>query len=189
MGKITVFESVTLDGVMQAPGSPDEDRRGGFEHGGWAAPYSDEATAAEAGKGMATTKGILLGRLTYENFYGFWPHQKDNPYTDVLNNTQKYVVSTTLSEPLPWMNSTLVKSAGDLPGLKDGIDGDIVVLGSSELVQTLIRQDLIDTYILLIHPVYLGTGTKLFREQGRLRLVEAKTTSTGVVIATYVTGS
>ena len=102
MPKVVVFTSVTLDGVMQAPGRPDEDRRGGFGHGGWAVPYSDEVMGRVAGQGMAGSGSLLLGRRTYEDFHGFWPRQADNPFTEVLDNTLKYVASTTLAEPLPW---------------------------------------------------------------------------------------
>ncbi|SRR6266508_2108474 len=106
MGKVTVFTSLTLDGVMQAPGRPDEDTRGGFRHGGWALPYNDPVLGQVASEGMAGGGAILLGRRTYLDFAGFWPKQKDNPLTDVLNDTQKYVASPTLSDPLPWANST-----------------------------------------------------------------------------------
>jgi len=190
MKKITVFESLTLDGVMQAPGGADEDRRGGFQHGGWAAPYSDAVLGKAAGESMATTGGLLLGRRTYENFYAYWPHQTDNPFTEVLNNTQKFVASTTLKEPLPWMNSTLLKGdvAEAVARVKREPGKDIVVLGSGELVQTLIQHNLVDQYILLIHPLVLGSGRRLFHNDGsffNLRLVDAQTTPTGVVIATY----
>src|SRR5690349_11729063 len=109
MGKIVAFINLSLDGVMQAPGRPDEDTRGGFQYGGWAAPY---AAMADAGEAMATTEAMLFGRRTYEDFYKVWPNQKDSPYSEILNNTPKYVASTTLKEPLPWQNSTLLK--GDL---------------------------------------------------------------------------
>ena len=106
MSKVVVFMNLTLDGVMQAPGRPDEDPRGGFEHGGWAIPYSTMEAAEES---KAYTGALLLGRRTYEDFYTVWPNRTDNPFTEVLNNNQKYVASTTLSEPLPWINSTLLK--------------------------------------------------------------------------------
>jgi dihydrofolate reductase len=109
MRRIVAFESVTLDGVMQAPGRPDEDTRGGFVHGGWAMPYADEVIIGLAGEDASTTDAILFGRRTYEDFFGFWPNQGDNPFTETLNATQKYVVSTTLREPLPWSNSTLLE--------------------------------------------------------------------------------
>lgn len=190
MRELVVNTFLTLDGVMQAPAGPDEDRRGGFEHGGWAAPNSDEVMGRVMGEGMSQGGSLLLGRWTYEAFHAFWPHQKDNPYTEVLNNTQKYVASTTLAEPLPWMNSTLLE--GDVgeavARLKEQSDKDIVVLGSGELIQSLMRHNLIDEYLLLIHPVVLGSGRRLFPDGSPfadLRLVDSVTTTTGVVIARY----
>ena len=190
MSKLVVFTSLSLDGVMQAPGRPDEDRRGGFAHGGWAAPYADSVMAATAGESMSSTGALLLGRRTYEDFYGYWPQQTNNPFTDVLNHTQKYVASTTLREPLPWSNSTLLD--GDAPAaiadLKRREDKDLVVLGSGVLVQALMRWSLVDTYMLQIHPLVLGSGRRLFPEDGplsALQLVDTKTTTTGVIIATY----
>jgi len=143
-------------------------------------------------EGMSTTSGaLLLGRRTYEDFYAVWPNRTDNnPFTDVLNNAQKYVASTTLKEPLPWINSTLLK--GDVPaavaGLRAQPGKDIVVLGSGKLVQTLMKHNLVDVYMLLIHPLVLGSGSRLFADGSTvaaLRLVDAKPTTTGVVIATY----
>ena len=190
MRKVVVFTSLTLDGVMQAPGRPDEDRRGGFEHGGWATPYADQVLGSVAGAGMANTGGLLLGRRTYEDFHAWWPNQTDNPYTAVLDNTRKYVASTTLAEPLAWRNSTLLEgdAADAVAGLKEQPGKDLVVLGSGELVQSLRRRNLVDEYVLLIHPLVLGSGRRLFPDGGAvatLRLVDAKTTTTGVVIATY----
>ena len=189
--RIVVFTSLTLDGVMQAPARPDEDVRGGFQHGGWAVPYSDASMAAAAGELMATTEGLILGRRTYEDFYSVWPNRTDNPYTEVLNNAQKYVASRTLKEPLPWVNSTLLKgdAAQAVAGLKEQPGKDLVILGSGELVRSLMRSNLIDRYILLIHPLVLGSGKRLFPDGGSpapLRLIDSKTTTTGVVIATYV---
>ena len=139
MGKVVAFENVTLDGVMQAPGRPDEDRRGGFEHGGWAARYADEESGKFAAEGMATTGGLLFGRRTYEDFHGFWPNQPDNPFTAILDATQKYVASRSLREPLPWQHSTLL--GGDavdaVAALKQELDRDLVILGSGELVRSL----------------------------------------------------
>jgi dihydrofolate reductase len=187
MSKVVVFTNLTLDGVMQAPGRPDEDRRGGFEHGGWATPY---ATMESARESMAYTGALLLGRRTYEDFYTVWPNRTDNPFTAVLNNTQKYVASTTLEEPLSWSNSTLLKgdAAEAVARLKDEPGKDLVVLGSGELVQSLMRRNLVDEYVLLIHPLVLGSGRRLFADGGAfaaLRLVDTRTTTTGVVIATY----
>jgi dihydrofolate reductase len=190
MGKVVVWVSLTLDGVMQAPGRPDEDTRGGFTRGGWASAYTDPVMLSVAAEGMAGSGSILLGRRTYEDFFSFWPHQTDNPFTEVLDNSQKYVASTTLSEPLPWRNSTLL--AGDaadaVARLKERPGKDMVVLGSGELAQSLMRRTLVDRYVLLIHPLVLGTGRRLFPDGGApatLRLADSKTTTTGVVIATY----
>jgi dihydrofolate reductase len=189
MSKVVVNNNVTLDGVMQAPGRPDEDPRGGFDHGGWALPYSDEVMAGVMGERMAQGGALLLGRRTYEDFYGFWPHQDDNPFTDVLNDVQKYVASTTLTEPLPWSNSTLLEgdAARAVAKLKEQPGKDLVILGSGELVKSLIRRDLIDEYVLLIHPLVLGSGRRLFPDGAfaALRLVDSVATTTGVLIATY----
>lgn len=190
MSRIVAVEHVTLDGVMQAPGRPDEDRRGGFAHGGWATPYNDEAKMQAMAGGMATSGSLLFGRRTYEDFFSVWPKRTGNPYTEVLNRSQKYVASTTLHEPLPWENSTLL--AGDVATavrrLKEQPGKDLVVLGSGDLVRSLMRDRLIDDLVLLIHPLVLGTGRRLFGDDGvcsTLRMVDAKTTSKGVVIATY----
>lgn len=189
MNKIVAFTSITLDGVVQAPGDPEEDRRGGFGHGGWAVPYGDEVLGKVAAEGMAEGGPILLGRRTYEQFYSYWPHQTDNPYTEVLNNAQKYVASRTLREPLPWQNSTLLSGeAEEAVGRLRGEAGkDIVVLGSAGLLRSLVRSDLVDTYILLIHPLMLGSGHRLFPDghHATLELVDSIPTTTGVLIATY----
>jgi dihydrofolate reductase len=188
--KIVVFESLTLDGVMQAPGRADEDRRGGFEPGGWALPYADSVMGSLAGQSMANSGALLLGRRTYEDFFSVWPKRTDNPYSEVLNNSQKYVASRTLKEPLPWINSTLLKGdAGDaVTRLKEQPGKDIVLLGSGELARSLMQRNLIDEYILLIHPLILGSGHRLFTDGvsiAALQLVDAKTTTSGVVFATY----
>ncbi len=190
MRKIIVFNSLSLDGVMQAPGRPDEDRRGGFEYGGWALPYADPAMGKAAAESMATTGGLLFGRRTYEDFYSVWPNRTDNPFTEVLNKTQKYLASSTLKEPLPWSNSTLLKgdAADAVAQLKAGPGKDLVILGSGELIRSLMRRNLIDEYVLQIHPLILGSGRRMFPDDGpctALRLVDSKSTSTGVVIATY----
>jgi dihydrofolate reductase len=191
MGKVVVNMSLTLDGVMQAPGRPDEDTRGGFEHGGWALPYFDPIMFSAAGEGMAKLPALLFGRRTYLDFFDVWPKRTDgNPFTDVLNNLQKYVASTTLKEPLPWCNSTLLKgdAASAVARLKEQPGKDLVVLGSGELLQSLMRHGLVDEYALSIHPLVLGSGRRLFRDGSpfaALRFVDTKTTTTGVVIATY----
>ncbi len=191
MGKVVTFTHVTLDGVMQAPGRPDEDTRGEFGFGGWEVRYADEVMAGVAAAGMATGGALLFGRRTYEDFFAFWPNQpQPNPFTDVLNRSQKYVASRTLSEPLSWENSTLLEgdAAEAVAALKARSEKDLVVLGSGDLIQTLMRHDLIDEYLVLIHPLVLGTGRRLFAEGGppaTLRLVDTKITTTGVIIATY----
>jgi len=189
MPRIVVFMNLSLDGVMQAPGRPDEDVRGGFAYGGWAIPYADAAMGKVAAESMATTGALLFGRRTYEDFYSVWPHRKDNPFTEVLNNTRKYVESTTLKEPLPWGNSVLLKgdASNAVAELKARPGKDIVVLGSGALLQTLMAHNLIDEYVLQIHPLVLGSGSRLFNDGplASLRLVGTTTTTTGVVIATY----
>jgi dihydrofolate reductase len=186
-----MLNHLTLDGVMQAPGRPAEDRRGGFAHGGWARPRGD--SVAEAFGGIGETAGMLFGRRTYEDFFSFWPNQTNNPFTAVLNNTQKYVASTTLAEPLPWSNSTLLTGdvAAAVGRLKQQLDKNLLIMGSGELLQSLMRRNLVDEYVLLIHPLVLGTGRRLFAEGSpelALQLVDTKTTATGVVIATYRPG-
>lgn len=190
MCKIVVFNSVTLDGVMQAPGRPDEDRRGGFQYGGWANPYADPAMGRIAAEGGATNEGLLLGRRTYMDFFAVWPNRTDNPFTEILNKTNKYVASNTLKEPLPWMNSILMD--GNVPEkvarLKAELKKDLLILGSGDLIQSLAKQDLIDRYILLIHPLVLGSGHRLFTGDSAfstLKLIDTQTLSTGVVMATY----
>jgi dihydrofolate reductase len=190
MRELTVFNSLTLDGVMQAPGRPDEDIRGGFAHGGWAAPYMDEVMGRVAAEGMADAGPLLFGRRTYEDFYSFWPHQTGNPFTEVLDNSQKYVASRTMREPLPWRNSSLLEgdAAEAVARLKQEPGKDLTVLGSGELVQALRRHDLVDQYVLLLHPLVLGSGRRMFPDGGpyaELRLVDAVPTTTGVIIATY----
>jgi dihydrofolate reductase len=190
MRRIVATISLTLDGVMQAPGRPDEDRRGGFEHGGWARAYNDPVMMKAMGQGMAQAGPLLFGRRTFEDFFAVWPEREDNPFTEVLDNSQKYVASRTLREPLPWQNSTLLSgdAAERVARLKEQPGKDIVVLGSGDLLQTLMRHGLVDVYVLLIHPLVLGRGRRLFTgdvHRTALRLVDSVTTTTGVVIATY----
>jgi dihydrofolate reductase len=190
MSNLVVINHLTLDGVMQAPGRPNEDVRGGFEHGGWAAGRDDEVMGRAMGERMGQGGGLLLGRRTYEDLYAFWPKQAENPYSEALEKAQKYVASRTLAEPLPWANSTLLQgdAADAVSRLKDELDGNLTVMGSGELLQSLMRRNLVDEYLLLIHPLVLGTGGRLFREgcaPADLRLVDSVTTTTGVVIAAY----
>ncbi|MCI4066521.1 dihydrofolate reductase family protein [Micromonospora sp. R77] len=190
MRRIVVTENVSLDGVMQAPGRSDEDTRDGFTAGGWAVPYTDPVIGRKMGEGMATTDALLLGRRTYTDFAGYWPQQRDNPFTPVLDALPKYVASGTLTAPLPWANSHLL--TGDVVAavkeLKAQPGGDIAVLGSGELVRALGRQGLIDEYVLLIHPLVLGGGRRLFPDAdgpAPLRLVDSAVSTTGVLVATY----
>jgi len=166
---ITVVNNVTLDGVME---NPEE----------WAAPYTDEVLMQRAQQGMARTGVMLFGRRTYEQMAAFWPHQTDgNPFTEHLNRARKYVVSTTLEEPLPWVNSTLL-AFDDVARIGE----PAVILGSGALIRSLMEQDLIDEFQLNIHPLVLGSGQRLFTDgHAAFQLVDATPTTTGVVIATY----
>lgn len=190
MSNVIVINHLTLDGVMQAPGRPDEDRRSGFAHGGWAMANNDAVMNGAMGERMGSSGALLLGRWTYESFAAFWPQQKDNPFTEALTNMQKYVASTTLAEPLPWRNSTLLKgdAAEAVARLKEQPGKDLVIMGSGELIQSLMQRNLVDEFLLLIHPLVLGSGRRLFKDGGvpaTLQLADSKTTTKGVVIATY----
>jgi len=186
-----VLNHLTLDGVMQAPGRPDEDPRGGFGHGGWAQLHSDPAVMAAMGQELADAGPYLFGRRSYENFAAFWPHQTDgNPYTESLDRNQKYVASRTLTEPLRWENSTVLAgdAAESVAALKERETKDLVVFGSGDLLRTLMQHHLVDVYVLMIHPVVLGTGRRMFPDdatRSELRLNRAVTAASGVIIATY----
>ncbi len=189
--RLTLHTFLTLDGVMQAPGGPDEDTAGAFAHGGWSFPYGDEDFGAAMGGWFAHADAFLLGRRTYDIFSGHWP-KVDEPGDVVstkLNTLPKYVASTTLSS-VGWNNSTLLGGdvAAEVAKLKELPGDELQVHGSGGLAQTLIEHDLIDEYRLLIFPVHLGSGKKLFRDGARaaaLRLTGSTVTSTGVIIATY----
>ena len=187
--RIVVINGVTLDGVMQGPGRADEDTRNGFTHGGWAEPYSDDIMMRAWGERLAASSGFLLGRRTYQDVLGYWNTQ-DSPFRDPLNNAPKYVASNTLTELLPWPNSTLL--SGDIPTavakLKQTAGDDLHIMGSGALIRSLSPLGLIDEYMLSIHPLVLGTGHRLFADgfaPTRFDLVEATPTTTGVIIATY----
>jgi dihydrofolate reductase len=191
MPRIVVINHLTLDGVMQAPGRPDEDRRDGFEHGGWASSRmsEDEVIGAAMGARMASSSGLLFGRRTYEDLLSYWNTQ-DSPFKGALNDAPKYIASRTLSDPLPWPNSTLLR--GDVgeavAALKQEPGDELQVMGSGELIQTLMRHNLIDEFMLLLHPLVLGSGRRLFSETGAraaLRLMTAQASPSGVVIGTY----
>ena len=194
MGRIVVMNHVTLDGVMQGPGRPDEDTRGGFTQGGWGrrSTMPGDACGQAMGERMAAGGGLagwLFGRRTYEGLLGYWNQQPDSPFGPMLNTVPKYVASTTLTEPLPWPNSTLLRgdTAEAVGALTARTDGVLAIMGSGELIGALMAADLIDEYLLMIHPLVLGSGRRLFPEgvQVPLRLIHSSTTPTGVVIATY----
>ncbi len=189
MRRLVVNEFLTLDGVMQGPGSPDEDRDGGFEHGGWQAPYFDEAVLANAQKGMAETDAYLFGRRTYQIMAAHWPTAPaDDPFGAHLNATRKYVASRTLHQ-LEWENAELLDGevAATVADLKAQDGGAICVLGSGELVQTLIAHDLIDEFSLVVCPLVLGSGKRLFRgdDLRHFELAESASTPKGNILATY----
>ena len=190
MRTISVTLSMSMDGVVQAPGRPDEDTRDGFDRGGWAVSYNDEVMAQRMGEAMDSSGAMLFGRRTYEDFYGYWPQQTDNPFTPYLNQVTKYVVSNTLSEPLPWQNSILLPGdpATSVTALKDEPGPNLGIVGSAQLVSSLLAAKLIDRLVLLIHPLVLGQGHRLFDERGpgvNFELLDSLATSTGVIIANY----
>jgi dihydrofolate reductase len=189
--RIVVVNHLTLDGVMQAPGRPDEDTRGGFTAGGWATQARDQQPLIEAiGERMGTPGGgMLLGRRSYEGMLTQW-NKVGGPFADGLNATPKYVASRNPDTELEWPNSTLL--SGDLPSvvadLKKEPGGNLVMMGSGELIRALLPDDLIDEFLLMVHPLILGSGTRLFGNgagPAPLSLVETQTTSDGVVLLTY----
>jgi dihydrofolate reductase len=190
MRELVVTAFTTLDGVVQAPGGPDEDRDGGFGHGGWAAPHIDEEILDRMSALLARADALLVGRRTHDIFAATWPlAAADDPIGARMNGLPKHVVSRTLAGS-PWSNTTVL--SGDLPdavrGLLRGGDGQVQVHGSGALVQALLAHDLVDQWHLLVAPVLLGTGKRLFdggTVPAGLRLVEASTTGRGVLIATY----
>ncbi|HKW70986.1 MAG TPA: dihydrofolate reductase family protein [Candidatus Dormibacteraeota bacterium] len=190
MRKLSVVEFITLDGIMQGLGSTNEDREGGFEYGGWSAPYADEVQMAAAAESMKLTTTYLFGRRTYEHMNAFWPHQPaTNLMAAQLNAAPKYVATRTLKE-LTWSNAHVLDGelAPAVRHLKSSGKGAIVVLGSGVLVQELIAKNLVDEFQLFLHPLLLGKGKRLFREMDhprRLRLVSSKVTTTGVLILSY----
>ena len=188
MGHVIVMNAVTLDGVMQGPGRADEDARDGFAHGGWAIPYSDEAMVAKMGERMGEDRAWLFGRRTYEDLLATW-NARGGPFKDALNDGRKFVASSSGETSLAWPNSTLLH--GDVPAavaeLKRASSTNLVIMGSGVLIGSLMAADVIDEYLLMIVPVVLGTGRRLFAGGVRasLRLVESVTSPTGVVICVY----
>jgi dihydrofolate reductase len=190
MRKLMVTTFVSVDGVMQAPGGSDEDRDGGFEHGGWAVPHFDEHMMQLMTALTSRADALLLGRKTYDIFAATWPlAEADDPIGAKLNSIRKYVASRTL-DSVSWQNSTLL--TGDVTEavgkLKQGEGGEIQVHGSGELIQTLVAGDLVDEFHLLVFPVLIGSGKRLFAAgtiPAGLKLVDTTTLSTGVLISTY----
>lgn len=187
MSKIVALVNVTLDGVMQGPARPDEDTRGDFQHGGWGVPFQAMASAGDI---IGNAGALLLGRRTYQDFYSVWPKRTGSPYSAYMDNVQKFVASRTLRDPLPWKNSTLLHgdAAETVAELKNIPGKDLVIMGSGELSQSLMKANLIDEFVLLIHPIVLGTGRRLFPSDCApvsLRLMNSKITDKGVVIASY----
>ena len=185
---------MSLDGVVQAPGGPDEDTDGGFAHGGWSHPYFDaEVMGPLFDDAIETTGALLFGRRTWQTMAAAWPERAGDPFADHMNSVSKYVASKTLTQDdLNWNNSTLLAAddvAAAVADLKGSIDGDIHIMGSSQLVRYLVGHDLIDQFNLMIHPIILGGGKRLFPDDGisrNLILRDLKQASTGVLIATYV---
>jgi dihydrofolate reductase len=192
MRKVIADEWMTLDGVIQAPGQQDEDTTGGFQHGGWHVGYFDDIAQRQVVDSVVKAGGFLLGRRTYEIFAAHWPNasEEEQVLAEPLNTKPKYVASRTLPEPLEWQNSRVLQDnvAEAVAALKQEDGEDLHVIGSSQLVQTLVEHDLIDEFRVMIDPLVVGGGKRLFRDDGvlrPLRLVDSQVTTTGVIIATY----
>ncbi len=192
MRKVIVNEFMSLDGVVQAPGGADEDPSGGFEHGGWHLGYFDDLSQKWVLESIVEAGDFLLGRRTWEIFAAYWPNapEEEQVIAEPLNTKLKYVASTTLSDPLEWQNSTVLQGdvADAVAALKQQDGADVHVIGSAELVRSLIENDLVDELRLMIDPVVLGGGKGIFRDDGArrpLRLVRSEVTTTGAILATY----
>jgi dihydrofolate reductase len=192
MRKVIVNEWMSLDGVVQAPGAADEDTTGGFEHGGWHLRYFDDISRTWVVEGYAEAGGFLLGRRTYESLAAYWPtaSEEEQAVAQPLNTLPKYVASTTLAEPLQWQNSTVLQGdvAEAVAALKQEDGEPLHVIGSTKLVQTLIEHDLVDEFRVMIDPVVLGGGKRIFRDDSAvrpLRLVDSQVTTTGAILVTY----
>jgi dihydrofolate reductase len=196
MRRLMMYNSMSLNGVYQSPFYVDEDADGGFTHGGWANPYLDNTAMQWFIDNVSRAGGFLLGRRTYEIFAAHWPSAPEDQQVlaEPMNRLPKYVASTTLTEPLKWQNSTLL--ADNIPDavrqLKHDDGADLRIIGSAQLLNALIRHDLVDEFHLMIDPVIVGAGKRLFTDNGqltRLRLVDNKVTTTGAIIATYTPAS
>jgi dihydrofolate reductase len=192
MRQVIVQVWMTLDAVVQAPGEPEEDTSGGFQHGGWSLPYFEELSMNWMVENLNAAGAFLLGRRTYEVFASHWPtaSPEEQPLADPLNTKPKHVASTTLTEPLEWENSTLLQGdvADAVDGLKQQDGDDLLLIGSTRFAQTLIEHDLVDQFRLMIDPLVVGGGKRLFPEDGAFRamaLLESQTTPAGAILATY----
>ena len=192
MRKLIVHTWMTLDGVAQAPGAPEEDTSGGFQHGGWHLPYFDDTSRSWVADSYTAAGGFLFGRRTFQSLAGYWPHasEEEQVIAEPLNTRPKYVASRTLTEPLAWQHSTLLQGevAEAVASLKQQDGGDLLVVGSTMLVQTLLAHSLVDEFQLMIDPLVVGGGKGIFPADGALRplqLVGSQVTSTGAILATY----
>jgi dihydrofolate reductase len=192
MRRVVINEFMSLDGVVQAPGGEDEDTSGGFKHGGWHLRYFDDLSQKWVLDGLTTAGGFLLGRRTYETFAAYWPNasEEEQVIAQPLNTLPKYVASRTLSDPLEWQNSTVLQGdvAEAVAALKEQNGADLHVIGSAEFVQTLIEHDLVDEFRVMLDPLVLGGGKRIFRDDGELRplrLVESQVTTTGAILASF----
>jgi dihydrofolate reductase len=191
--RIVISDFMSLDGVIQAPGGPQEDVDGGFANGGWSMPFFEPETMGPVlGEVMEATEALLFGRRTWQTMAGAWPDRAVDPFADRMNEVPKYVASRTLrKDDLTWNNSTLLPAddiVGAVRGLRTEVGGDIQVMGSASLASFLISNDLVDEYRLMIEPIVLGGGKRLFPNDGQarpFRLVATSTTSTGVLMCTY----
>lgn len=188
--RIVVNEFMSLDGVVQAPGGAEEDTDGGFIYGGWSMPYFDPQVMGTAiGEGMNSAAALLFGRRTWQAMAATWPDRAGDPYADQMNAIKKYVLSSTLTQDdLDWNNTTLLSSFADIETLRDQDGGDVVIWGSSRLVTSLLAAGLVDELNLMIEPILLGGGKRIFPEDGMARpmsLIRSSTASTGVQVCTY----
>ena len=190
--RVVVYEFMSLDGVVQAPGGPEEDTDGGFAHGGWSMPYFDpEVMGPIIDRGMDNLEALLFGRRTWQGMAAAWPERSGDPYADKMNAAKKYVASRMLTPNDMTWNSTLLSAddaVGDVARLRKEPGGDVVVWGSVSLVRALLAAGLVDELTLMVEPILLGPGKRIFPDDGEarpLRLVNSVTTGTGVVVATY----
>ena len=191
--RVVVSAFMSLDGVVQAPGGAEEDTDGGFAHGGWSNPYFDpEVMGAAVAEGMSTVDALLFGRRTWQGMAAAWPGRAGDPFADEMNAIKKYVVSRTLTaDDLTWNNTTLLpgdRAVADIAALRDGAGGDLLIWGSPSLVTTLLADGLVDEVNLMIEPILLGGGKRIFPEDGLarpMRLVKSVTAGTGVLVCTY----